>query len=92
MDSVHHSSQAPTTALPADVVSAINTLHDFVAAATSIPPQVVVTCRDEKRAFGRAALQAMSYRASALKLLVQLCSCSDTIPESSRYVYHQICH
>ncbi|KAF8840883.1 hypothetical protein BDN67DRAFT_967950 [Paxillus ammoniavirescens] len=27
-----------------------------------MPPQVIVTCRDERRAFGRAALQAMSYR------------------------------
>lgn len=65
MESVHQSSQAPT-ALPGDVVSALHTLHEFVATATSIPPQIIVTCRDDKRAFGRAALQAMSYRASAL--------------------------
>ncbi|KAG2068791.1 hypothetical protein BDR04DRAFT_1102721 [Suillus decipiens] len=55
MESVQQSSQAPT-ALPGDVVSALHTLHEFVATSMSIPPQVIVTCRDEKRAFGRAAL------------------------------------
>ncbi|KAH7928955.1 hypothetical protein BV22DRAFT_1110211 [Leucogyrophana mollusca] len=58
--STRQSSQAPT--LPGDVIAAIATLHDYVSAALSIPPQVIVTCRDERRAFGRAALQAMSYR------------------------------
>lgn len=64
MESAHQSSQAPT-ALPSDVVSALHTLHEFVATAMAIPPQIIVTCREDKRAFGRAALQAMSYRASA---------------------------
>jgi hypothetical protein len=63
MESIQQSSQAVTT-LPGDVVSALHTLHEFVATAMSIPPQIIVTCRDDKRAFGRAALQAMSYRAS----------------------------
>ncbi|KAH0828101.1 hypothetical protein J3R83DRAFT_3760, partial [Lanmaoa asiatica] len=52
--------QVPT--LPADVVSAITVLHQFVTSAQQLPPQVIVTCRNERRAFGRAALQAMSYR------------------------------
>ncbi|KAF9227080.1 hypothetical protein BS17DRAFT_726977 [Gyrodon lividus] len=53
-------SQSPT--LPADVISAITVLHNFITASQQLPPQVIVTCRDERRAFGRAALQAMSYR------------------------------
>jgi hypothetical protein len=53
-------SQLPT--LPADVVSAITVLHQFVTSAQQLPPQVIVNCRNERRAFGRAALQAMSYR------------------------------
>ncbi|KAI9457269.1 hypothetical protein HD554DRAFT_2177746 [Boletus coccyginus] len=52
--------QLPT--LPADVVSAISVLHQFVTSAQQLPPQIIVTCRNERRAFGRAALQAMSYR------------------------------
>ncbi|KIJ58703.1 hypothetical protein HYDPIDRAFT_119313 [Hydnomerulius pinastri MD-312] len=61
-------SQAPT--LPADVISAITVLHNFVAASQQLPPQVIVTCRDERRAFGRHALQAMSYR-KAVDLFIQ---------------------
>ncbi|KAH7916589.1 hypothetical protein BJ138DRAFT_1139407 [Hygrophoropsis aurantiaca] len=58
--SVRQSSQGAT--LPDDVVTAITTLHNYVSAALSMPPQVIVTCREERRAFGRSALQAMSYR------------------------------
>ncbi|KAN0091442.1 hypothetical protein V8E55_005008 [Tylopilus felleus] len=61
-------SQLPT--LPADVVSAISVLHQFVTSAQQLPPQVIVTCRNERRAFGRSALQAMSYR-KAVDLFVQ---------------------
>ncbi|KAF8547612.1 hypothetical protein OG21DRAFT_1424463 [Imleria badia] len=55
-------SESQLPALPADVVSAITVLHQFVTSAQQLPPQVIVTCRNERRAFGRAALQAMSYR------------------------------
>jgi len=53
---------ASTSNLPPDVITALTTLHDFVTASMQLPPQVIVTCRNEKRAFGRSALQAMSYR------------------------------
>ncbi|KAH7889034.1 hypothetical protein F5I97DRAFT_1857704 [Phlebopus sp. FC_14] len=61
-------SQAPT--VPADVIAAITALHDFVSASLQMPPQVIVTCRGARRAFGRAALQAMSYR-KAVDLFIQ---------------------
>ncbi|KIM69576.1 hypothetical protein SCLCIDRAFT_1208033 [Scleroderma citrinum Foug A] len=61
---------ASTSNLPPDVITALTTLHDFVTASMQLPPQVIVTCRNEKRAFGRSALQAMSYR-KAVDLFVQ---------------------
>jgi len=85
MDSVHQSSQAPTTALPGDVVSALHTLHEYVAAATSIPPQIVVTCRDEKRAFGRGALQAMSYRKAVDMFITRFATKEDWWISEYRY-------
>ena len=50
--------------LPLDVVSALGTLQEFITAGTSLPPQVIATCRGQSRAFGRGALEVMSYRAS----------------------------
>jgi len=85
MDSVQQSSQAPTPTLPGDVVSALNTLHDFVAAATSIPPQIVVTCRDEKRAFGRVALQSMSYRKAVDMFITRFATKEDWWISEYRY-------
>ncbi|KAG8214163.1 hypothetical protein J3R82DRAFT_10940 [Butyriboletus roseoflavus] len=55
-------SQVPTVTLPADVISAVTVLHQFITSAQQLPPQVIVTCRNDRRAFGRAGLQAMSYR------------------------------
>lgn len=84
MESVHQSSQAPT-ALPGDVVSALHTLHEFVATATSIPPQIIVTCRDDKRAFGRAALQAMSYRKAVDMFITRFATKEDWWISEYRY-------
>jgi len=53
---------AKDNGLPMDVITALGTLQEFIANAAAMPPQVIVTCRDETRAFGRSALQAMSYR------------------------------
>ncbi|KAG1751314.1 uncharacterized protein EDB91DRAFT_1104673 [Suillus paluster] len=84
MESVLQSSQAPT-ALPVDVVSALHTLHEFVATATSIPPQIIVTCRDDKRAFGRAALQAMSYRKAVDMFITRFATKEDWWISEYRY-------
>ncbi|EGO25996.1 hypothetical protein SERLADRAFT_437725 [Serpula lacrymans var. lacrymans S7.9] len=66
-ESGRQSSQAAT--IPQDVVAALTTLHDYVSSSLALPPQVIATCRGEKRAFGRNALQTMSYR-KAVELFI----------------------
>ena len=66
-------SESQIPALPGDVASAIALLHQFVTSAQQLPPQVIVTCRNERRAFGRATLQAMSYRVRISNILGTLC-------------------